>query len=143
MGSQEVPYSKLEKIISVSFEGDNEIVELYDPNVKVETVSDVVKDIVRKISELKGHIDYRVVYEKGFMVGYYVFQEDILISFCLNISYRTEKYLNEFFGLIVNELGKPFICSLWTKNKRGIKWLEKNNMEIHYSDNNITQLICQ
>jgi hypothetical protein len=39
------------------------------------------------------------------------------------------------------DLGKEFVCRLWSTNKRAIKWLVKNDMEVLEEKDNIVELV--
>ena len=93
---------------------------------------------------------YYIVYEKKEMIGYFVSIKEMLISFAINIVYRTKEILNTFFKEIINKIGLNMYCFLYGKNIRAIKWLIKNGMEIElefmYKNINITKLkikLCQ
>ncbi len=140
--------NQLKEAIKVAFEGDNDIVGLYDPHKKIETVEDIVGDVYFKISEFSGlantsAVEIKGLYEKGVLVGYYVFKPSLLISFSLNVQYRTRPYLKAFWGLIKKDLNSKFNCFIWTRNLRAIKFLQKNGMKVMQFDNLITQLKCQ
>ena len=141
MIARKITYSQLKKAIRVAFEEDKQIVELYDPNVKVETVDDVINSISEKIFEIKDLCNCKGVYDKGKLVGYYVYTDMLLISFSLSSQYRIRGYLREFFGMIRKDLGKKFVCRLWNKNIRAIKWLLKNDLEIIEDKDDIIQLV--
>jgi methyl coenzyme M reductase gamma subunit len=138
---RKITYSQLEKAIQVSFEEDIKIIELYDPNVEVKTIDDVVKSINEKIFEIKDLCICKGVYDKGKLIGYYVYTNMLLISFSLSPKYRTRGYLREFFGMIRKDLGKKFVCRLWSKNIRAIKWLLKNDLEVIEDKDDIVQLV--
>ena len=125
---QSITYKQLPEAIKVSFEKDKDIYDLYDPNVKVENIEDIVKDIYKKLGE--NELYYKGVYEKGRLVGYFAYnaQRQILISFALNVEYRQRKYLKEFYSLIKREIGK-FDCYLYMRNIRAINWLKKMGMQ--------------
>lgn len=114
---------------------------MYDPNVKIESIEDVVKSISEKIFEIKDLCVCKGVYEKGKMIGYYTYTNMLLISFSLSSQYRTRKYLREFFSMMRKDLGKEFVCRLWSTNKRAIKWLIKNDMEVLEEKDNIVELV--
>jgi hypothetical protein len=139
--TRRITYNQLEKAIQIAFEEDRQIVEMYDPNVKVESIEDVVKNISEKIFEIKDLCVCKGVYEKGKMIGYYTYTNMLLISFSLSSQYRTRKYLREFFSMMRKDLGKEFVCRLWSTNKRAIKWLIKNDMEILEEKYNIVELV--
>ncbi len=138
---RDILYEDLLKAIKIAFEGDNDIFKFYDPNENPKDIKDIVEDIGSKILEYEGGI-YRGVYDDKNLVGYFVYIDNVLISFALNIKYRVKEWLDFLYESIKKELGL-FICCLWNTNKRAIKWLQKNNMKINYFDNNITELICQ
>jgi hypothetical protein len=129
MIAKEITYSQLDKAIEIAFMEDKHIYSLYDPNVKIETVQDIVWDIPRKIKGFNNPI-LRGVYERDELIGYFVYQGKMLISFSMAMKYRTRKYLREFFNLINKELKGEFVCYLWKRNLRAIKWLQKNGLEV-------------
>ena len=141
MTSRKISIEKLKESIEVAFDGDNEIVKLYDPNVEVGNIEDVINDIYNKIFEIKDLCICKGVYDSQTLIGYYIYSSILLISFSLNVKYRTESNLIDFFDIIKKDLGDEFGCRLWSKNKRAIKWLEKNGMEAVEDYNNITQLV--
>lgn len=141
MTSKKISIEKLKEAIEVAFDGDNEIVKLYDPNVEVGNIEDVINDIYNKIFEIKDLCICKGVYDSQTLIGYYIYSSILLISFSLNVKYRTESNLIDFFDIIKKDLGDEFGCRLWSKNKRAIKWLEKNGMEAVEDYNNITQLV--
>lgn len=131
---------QFKEAIRISFDSDTNIYPMYCPYVKVKSVDDIVNDISYRIEKEKGNATLKGVYEKGVMIGYYVYEEKILISFALNVRYRTRKYLKEFWSKIRSDLKGGFECFLWNENIRGYKWLQKNGMKIIAQDNLITHL---
>lgn len=137
-----ITYSKLEEAMRVAYGGDHAIFDFYDPSVSVSTVDDICSDIVKKIKEYDP-VKLIGVYEDGQIIGYVVCREDLLISFAISKRYRTAEKLKEFFANIKRIMPALFVCHLWSKNERAIKWLEKSGM-VKESDNLlITKLICQ
>ena len=130
MTTKEVTYNEIKKAITIAFMEDKDIVNLYDPNVDVNYVDDVIVNMQDKLGELGEDTKYKILYEKGDIAGYYIYNELQLISFSLNVKYRTRKYLRELFNFIKKECQNTFICTLWTKNKRAIRYLIKNGMEV-------------
>lgn len=141
MTVKEISYPLLEMAIRVSFTNDIQIMSLYDPRIQVKTVEDIVTDIVRKVKNFKNPI-LRGVYEKEDLIGYFIYDGRILISFSLAVEYRLRKYLREFFHLINKELKKDFVCFLWKRNGRAIKWLSKNGMEAYDYAEDVVKLVC-
>ena len=141
MTSRELKYEDLKEAIKIALEGDNEIVSLYDPNIEVNSIEDVVNDIYRKLFEIKDFCICKGIYDNEKLIGYYSYIEKMLISFSLSSPNRTKKNLHQFFELIQKDLGNKFVCRLWSKNLRAIKWLIKNGFQFVDDENKITRLI--
>lgn len=140
MKGKEIKYQVLRDAIRIAFDNDKDIYSLYDPNVKVESLEEIVDNISAKILDY-GDCKYIGVFENNKLIGYFVYKEDRLISFSLNIEYRIRKYLREFFRLIKSAIKGHFNVFLWNINIRGIKYLVKQGMKVIYKNNEITQLL--
>lgn len=145
---KKVPYETIKKAIRVAFDEDKKIFDYYDPNSKASNLDEIVDDIYTKIDgykDLSGGIVAIEIYEKNKLIGYFVTNSKMLVSFGINIAYRQRKYLKEFFNLIKTTLGKGFSCMLWSKNIRAIKYLFKMGMlpikENDFNGNFVTILI--
>lgn len=139
---------QFKKAIRIAFEGDTAIVSLYDPHKKIDSIEDIVKDIHFKISTFNelsnlSEVQIKGLYEKGKLVGYYVFKPSLLISFSLNVQYRTRPYLKAFWRLVKRDLNSRFVCNLFTRNIRAIRFLCKMGLEVIGSNNLITNLQCR
>lgn len=137
-----ISYYELKEAIRVAFLHDKEIYSLYDPNISVTNIDELVEDVFRKIQEYEG-VTLSAVYENDILIGYFVNVKDQLVSFGLAVKYRVRKYLIAFFDLIKQELGGSFHVYLWNKNTRAIGWLSINGMVATYCDNQIIKLQCQ
>jgi len=142
MIAKPITYPELKKAIKISFDNDQSIIALYDPNVPVKSIEDVQRNIFEKLNSVEG-LELKGVFEKGQLIGYYTRKGGLLISFALACAYRTRSFLRKFFALIKSDFQGCFMCYLWNKNTRGIKWLIKNGMTMIDQDNQITQLILQ
>ena len=129
MTPKQISYNQLRKAIEVSFNNDNFIFDFYDPNSKVENLTEIVDDILNKINTYEKPF-YFGIYDKEKLIGYFVYKESQLISFALAKEYRVRKYLREFFKIIKNQIKGHFSCVLWAKNTRAIKYLLKHKMEV-------------
>ena len=138
---KQINRAQFKEAIRIGFDADTKIYPLYNPNVKVENVDDIVNDISERIEKAKGGATLKGVYENGNLIGYYVYEGKTLISFALNVKYRTRKYLKEFWSKIRSDLKGGFQAFLWSANGRGISWLVKNGMKIIAQDHLITHLI--
>ncbi len=141
MTTKIITYDQLAIAVENALKGDRDAFKLYDPDVKVETLQDIVIDIPRKIKTFSSAILIGV-YDKEELIGFFAYQGRILISFGLSIKFRIRKYLREFFNLINKELKKDFVVYLWKKNARAIRWLEKHGLETFDYSDHIVKLIC-
>jgi hypothetical protein len=124
--------------VSTVFLKDLDVVGLYDPNVPVETTSDVVDSIELKLAEWCDMADCQMAYEDW---GYVFWVGNILISFGISPDNRDDLHKSKLWELITKNLGDDFYCFLWTRNQRAIKWLIKMGMSSELIDNNkITKL---
>lgn len=135
-----IDYTELEKAILIAFSGDKKIIELYDPNVIVENVEDIAKDILRKVKDFK-EVECKGVFDKQRMVGFFIRKGGMLISFGLCLEYRVRRFKRDMFALIKEDFKGMFVCFLWSKNVRAIRYLEKNGMKVMQTDYQLTKLV--
>jgi|ERR1700748_256805 len=137
---KDISGDEFKKAISIAFSNDSQILSLYDPNVTVESVEEIVQDIIKKVTE-HGNVQCKGIYDKNKLVGYFVRGAGMLISFGLCVQYRVRKYKKELFALIKEDFKGMFVCFLWSKNVRGIRYLEKCGMKVIQTDYQLTKLI--
>lgn len=141
MNAKEINNTQFKDAIRVAFSNDKDVFALYCPLVEVQNVDDIVDDISRRIGEDGKEATIKGVYEKSKLVGYYVYDKHTLVSFALNVEYRTRKYLNNLFSLIRSDMKGSLQSFQWTKNIRAIRYLCKQGMKIGNQDELITHLI--
>lgn len=141
MIKKQVDIDELREYIYAAFNGDDEIVGLYDRSVVVKSVKDVCENIVFKIESAENISNFAISH-CGEKVGYFSYEGNNLVSFGLNKEYRVKSILKRFWELIKEELGDDFTCALFSYNKRAIKWLEKNGMTVLFENITILKL-CQ
>lgn len=139
---KDISYNQLKEAIRISFIGDNKIFELYDVNVTVENIDQIVEDIYRKILEYGSSVILKGVYEDQELIGYVVRMGDLLISFSLAVKFRTKENTTEFFRLIREDFRSTFFCHLWSINKRAVTWLRRMGMETIFENSQIIKLQC-
>lgn len=125
--------------LHAAFEGDSDIVSLYDRDIDVHTVADVCENIFQKLSSLEEGLCFYGVDSEG-PVGYFAFQGTVLVSFGLAPRHRTPEGGSRFYRLM-QSVEETFLCYLYTYNQRAVRWLEKMGMKIVF--NNVTLLQCQ
>lgn len=140
MIAKTITYKELELAIKVAFADDPKIIELYDPNVVVNSVDDIAGDILRKVKD-HGEVQIKGVYDKNKLVGYFIRRGGLLISFGISMEYRLRQFKRGLFDIIKKDFRGMFICFLWSKNVRAIRYLEKNGMKVMQTDHQLTKLI--
>jgi len=141
MTTKQLSYDQLKEAVRISFDGDYKILSLYDPNIPVQSLEDVQNDILRKVVGYD-KLQYIGVYEKGEIVGYYVRNEGMLVSFALSMPYRVRSFKRKFFDIVKRDFKGMFTCFLWSRNQRAIKYLVKCGMSVQESNNLLTVLKC-
>jgi hypothetical protein len=142
MISKPITYDQLEEAIKISFKDDKFAIELYDPNVVVTSVDEIADDIIRKVKE-HGKVQMKGIYDKNKLVGYFIRGGGMLISFGISVEYRLRQFKRGLFDIIKKDFKGMFVCFLWSKNIRGIRYLEKHGMKVMDSDRQLTKLIYQ
>ena len=130
--------SDLKGYIYCAFRGDDEIVNIYDPSVKMTSVEDVCESINEKIESLVDPCSISGIWIDGNKAGYFAYSQNSLISFGLNKEYRNKNNLVDFWDAIKGAIGDNFQCALFSVNKRGIDFLKKCGMSVLFE--NITVL---
>lgn len=138
MDVKEINIDQFDDYVYNAFIGDEEIIEFYDRSANVKTVLEAIDNVCEKI-----RLAYPTALIYGIEIcgskeGYFVCKDDLLISFGMNIKYRTKETLQEFGDEIKRKLGNKFNCMLYSHNTRAINFLKKCGMEILF--NHITIL---
>lgn len=139
---------KLKEGIGTAFEGDEAIFDFYDPTVNVKDLDGIVKDIYGKIKRQQktDKLTYFGIFEGRDFIGYSVVGENFLYSFGVNVGWRKKEVLLQWWKVIKKQMNQDFAILLWSRNKRAIQFLIKNDCEIEKEANGITYLIsygCQ
>jgi hypothetical protein len=139
MIAKPITYKELESAIRAAFKDDPKMIDIYDPFAKVESIGDIVTDIVTKI---KTHPNPQIngLYEKNKLIGFFIRAGGLLVSFGIAVEYRIRKFKNQFWKLVRVEFKGIFKCYLWTNNQRAIKWLQKMGMLVTNCDERLTEL---
>lgn len=144
MISESIDLSKLAKFVVAAFDGDEDIIDMFDKDENVKDTDDVISSVIHKIKSQYSDSSVFGLYDDNDKnpIGFFVVDEDekILISFGLNIGHR--KDASCLFEEIKKVLGDEFNCMLYSYNKRAIKWLEKMGMKVIVKNISILQL-CQ
>lgn len=144
-GIRLVDISLIELYILVlsSFSNDPELLEKYQ---QLDTdLVDTVNRNMENIKEWGDSVRYLGINYNGRNIGFCVIDEDrkILVSFGINMKYRKRDILNTWVETLKDYFNGKFNCSLWSKNERAIKFLQKNGMKITKQDELITYLIFE
>lgn len=134
MITKTISYSQLSGAIKAAFTDDKDLLSLYDPNVPVTSIEEIVSDILAKALSHGENVVYKQVFVNNQLSGYFFYKERMLISFGINKEYRKRQYTRDFFRTIKREMGSHLTCILWSKNVRAIKYLLKMGMQIGVKD---------
>ena len=129
--------------IYLSFEGDNDLTERFTPIRRTfqQTVSYIYGEVVKTIEDPVYEGDVHLfqvtcqIGEKRPVIGYIVTIENaerphMLLSFGVNIKYRTWPILQLWLQAIKDLLGEPYYTCLWNANTRAINFFKKNGFTI-------------
>jgi hypothetical protein len=125
-----IDINHLQEYVRTAFENDFELIDFYDKSVSVSSIEEICENVCDKLESLIEPCELRGILVNDKIVGYFAFSQGILTSFGLNLVYRNEEYLKEFWELIKSEIGGSFQCCLFGHNLRAIKYLEKMEMKI-------------
>ncbi len=139
---ESINIENFKECIVAAFEGDEDILSVYDKSVSVNSIQDVIDSVFEKINSVSDIVQMRKVLIDEVVAGYIVFTEGSLISFGINKRYRTAIHLSEFWEAIKEQVGDNFDCVLFDYNTRAIEFLEKCGMKTIFK--NVTTLqLCQ
>ncbi len=130
---------ELEKCINEAFKDDKKLIEEY--HILGGSLLDCITDTKLKIIEESERFTldwFMIMDDFDKIIGYAITNKELnlLYSFGLNINSR-QAYKQKFFNEVRSILGDSFICGLWKKNTRGIKFLENMGMSVFSEDENI------
>lgn len=119
------------------FEGDENLLDYYDPTSDVKTFDEAIMDIYHKLVDHAKDKKCEFVRDD---IGYIFYSDKLLISFCVKPVFRTKDNLAYFGNLIKSKLGTRFDCFLFNRNKKGVGFLERIGMKKIMSNDLITYL---
>ncbi len=129
----------MKEYIYIALEGDDSIVDFFDPTIPVSNPKEAAEKIYDKLMANYPEAELRPLKHDGQVIGYFAWLPGLLISFGVNIHYRKKKVLEEVWDMIAKTVGDDFSCILYTRNSRAIKWLQRCGM--HVFGENLTLLI--
>lgn len=138
MTVKNINIDELKDYVYNAFIDDEELIEYFDKNANVKTTNEAIESVCEKIKSQYSDSAFFGVEINGIKEGYFVFRENLLISFGMNKKYRNKEVLSEFWEEIKKHLGNSFQAALYSYNTRAISFLEKCGMKILYD--NITIL---
>lgn len=130
MNTARINIQQLKPFIVAAFERDDELVENFDPAYSIQTWEEGAAEVLNKIEKEYSGCQIEGVFEGVEAIGYIVYQDNLLISFGININHRSKADLQDFWGLIKYSVGDQFQCVLFSNNTRAIKWLKTCGMDI-------------
>lgn len=129
----------MKEYIYIACRGDNQIIDFFDPTIPVSSPEEAADRIWDKLVANYPESNFVPLHHNGEKIGFYAWVPGLLISFGVNIEYRTKDVLTEVWDGILREMGDGFSVVLYTKNTRAIQWLERCGMRVF--GENLTILI--
>jgi hypothetical protein len=129
MTAKRVNIEDLKAYIEAAFWGDAEIVNYFDPYHNLKKWEDASWIVHNKILFDYAECNLIGLEVNGSKVGYFVYSDNLLISFGINIEYRKKEELGKMWGIIKDNIGGHFQCVLFSKNTRAINFLNKCGMD--------------
>lgn len=111
---------------------DDEIVEFFDKNVPVKNTLDAIDSICEKIKRCYPYADFFGVELESEKIGFFVYSEELLISFGVCPKYRNKEVLSNFWDCIKKVLPEKFQCVLYSHNKRALDFLKRGGMKVMF-----------
>lgn len=134
MTIKEINIDELSEYVFNALLDDDEIVKYYDKKCDMHTPFECVENLVNKIRKFYTYSFMAGIEINGQKEGYFVWDDNILISFSISPKYRNKETLSIFWREIKKRLGKEFHCMLYSHNIRAIEFLQKNGMKIMYDE---------
>ena len=138
MTVQPIDINDLRVYVDAAFDGDDDILFYYDKKEKVKTISEACENVVNKVENQYDDSQIRGLKINGSKVGYFVYTNDLLVSFGVNKHYRNKAILTDMWEIIKKEMGDTFQCLLYSYNVRAVDWLKRCGMDILFE--NVTVL---
>lgn len=137
---KDIDIDQLNEYVYNALLDDYEIVKFYDKKCNIETPIEAVENICDKIRKFYTYSFMAGIEINGQKEGYFVWDDNILISFSISKKYRNKETLSAFWKEIKKRLGNNFHCMLYSHNIRAIEFLQRNGMKILYDE--VTILCC-
>lgn len=130
MEVKKIDIDQFEDYVYNAFIDDEEIIEFYDRSANVKTVLEAIDNVCEKIKLVYPTAMIYGIEICGCKEGYFVFKDDLLISFGMNVKHRNKETLKDFAEAIKSKLGNKFSSLLYSHNTRAINFLKKCGMKI-------------
>ncbi len=132
MDAKEINIDQFNDYVYNAIIDDDEILEYYDKSVNVKTPLEAIDNICFKIKDSYPDALIYGIHVEGEKVGYFVYKDNLLVSFGISVRHRNKETLSLFWQEIKNRLGNNFNSLLYSHNIRAIEWLQRNGMKILY-----------
>lgn len=124
----------LKVYIESVFWDDDDILIYFDKEAGVKTTTDASVSVYKKIANQYYDAEKVGVEIDGYKVGYFVYMDELLVSFGVNKKYRNTEILSELWEEIKSRIGDTFQCVLYSYNTRAIGYLKKCGMKILFDN---------
>jgi len=130
MEAKEINIDQFNDYVYNAIIDDDEIIEYYDRSVNVKSTLEVINNIVDKIKTQYSDAIIYGIQKEGQKIGYFVYRDNVLVSFGISVRHRNKETLSLFWEEIKNRLGNEFHSLLYSHNERALSWLKKCGMKI-------------
>lgn len=123
---------EIKSIVRECFSTDSELIDEF--HIKAGTSSEECIDDTCNVlfNQTYGDFEFYKILKSDRLIGFIGIEPSAkyLTTFCLKKKDRNEGNKKELFQSIIKLLGEEFSCALYAKNRRAIKYLIKQGMEI-------------
>ena len=129
MTTKSINIGELKPYIDIAFSNDDDLLKYYDRAEKIKTLEEACENTFKKISIIYPDAYIIGIEIDGNKKGYFVYGNNLLISFGMNKECRNEKTLIDFWEQIREKVGDNFQCIMNSCNQRAIGFLKKHGMK--------------
>lgn len=130
MEAKEINIDQFNDYVYNAIIDDEEIIEYYDRSAGVKTTLEAIENIVEKIKSQYSDSIICGIHLEGKKIGYFVYRDNLLVSFGISVQYRNKETLSAFWEQIKDRLGNNFNSLLYSHNIRAINFLKQGGMKI-------------
>src|SRR6266849_3414375 len=119
---------ELRGFITIAFQGDTALINTYHlVNGSLDKCVNSTVMEIKKVARTDKLSYYGIIWD-GRPIGFTVLGKNFLISFGINLRFRTKEILPLWWQLVCTALNEEFVTWIFKKNTRAIDFLKRNGM---------------